>query len=396
MPGSVTVRARFARGLTRARRRIVAISRSEVSLILYLTLGLSTLGALAFWIVEPRHGLFRSLWWALVTMTTVGYGDISPQTNEGRVVAIVLMFGGVSILGLISATIASYMVERRLKEGKGLGQVKIKDHIVVAGWATQGEVVLHNLHASATGEPQEVVLINELGEEQIEALAGKYKNLELRYVHGDPIHDFVLERANLRRASVAIVLAGRFGDATTDDAVDNRSLKIVMAMRSANPDLKIFVEVRSVQNEQHIRRAGADDIVSPHAMGANVLANAPLSPGLPLMLKELLAFEGNGFRTVDVPSRFVGRTIRELHQHFRSQHAILVSLVSESRSMGLEDLLQDSGGDFIDAFIANQFSEIGQDMERHRFHLRVNPGDEELVKEGERATVIVRQTEGSE
>ncbi len=384
----------FVRVFGRGRSVIRQSLRSELLLILLLVVGFSVSGAFTFYYFEPSHSLGESFYWSLVTMTTVGYGDVTPKTQEGRIVATVLMWGGVSVLALISASIASFLVERRLKEGKGLSQVNSQDHLVVAGWASQGEVVLHNLDVAAPVEMREVVLINELGEQEIDTLAAKYKNVNIRYVHGDPTHDFVLKRANVDRAAVAIVLAGRYGEDTTEDAVDSRTIKVIMGLRSFSTDLRIFAEVRSVLNEQHLLRAGADEIISPMEMGANVLANVPLSPGLPIMLKELLAFHGNGFQTCDIPSRFVEQKAKKLFAHFRAQDAILVGLVSERKSLALEDLAQDTQGSFIDAFIQSQFakSEAGME-ERSRFHVRVNPQDDELVQAGEQAMVIIRQTE---
>ena len=355
MPAEPKFNTRIIPLLQRSWHRFHQLGLNEIALIVSLLLGFATVGAFLFYLLEPGHSLRESFYWAFVTMTTVGYGDISPKTQIGRVMAVCLMFGGVTVLALISATIASFMVERRLKEGKGLYDVKLKDHLVVAGWASQGEVVLNNLNIAGSKNIQEVVLINELGEQAIDALEAKYPNITIRYVHGDPTHDFVLQRANVKRAAMAIVLAGRFGDDVNEDAVDSRTIKVVMGLRAFSTDLKIFAELRSVQNEQHLLRAGADEIISPFEMGANVLANAPLSPGLPMMLKELLAFQGNGFRTLDVPPLLVGNSVKALFEHFRGQNAILVGLVSESKSMGLEGLLQDTGGSFIDAFIKNQF-----------------------------------------
>lgn len=377
----------------RARTVIRWSLHSELALIALLLVGFSVLGAFGFYFVEAGPSLGESFYWSLVTMTTVGYGDVTPKTQQGRIIATVLMFAGVSVLALISASIASFLVERRLKEGKGLSQVNSKNHLVVAGWASQGEVVLRNLNVAAPVEMREVVLINELEEQEIDALTAKYKNIKIRYVHGDPTHDFVLKRANADEAAVAIVLAGKYGADTTEDALDSRTIKVVMGLRSFSTDLRIFAEVRSVQNEQHLLRAGADEIISPAEMGANVLANAPLSPGLPIMLKELLAFDGNGFQTVDVPSRFVDQPVRKLYDHFRSVGAILVGLVYERKSLALDDLLQHTQGSFIDAFIQNQFAENAQGLEeRSRFHVRVNPPDDDPVRVGEQAMVIIRQT----
>jgi len=378
----------LGRGFTMTRRSL----RSELVLIVLLLVSFSITGAFSFYFFEPSHSLGEAFYWSVVTMTTVGYGDVTPKTQEGRIVAVVLMFAGVSVLALISASIASFLVQRRLQEGKGLSQVNSKDHLVVAGWASQGEVVLHNLDVAAPAQLREVVLINELGEQEIDTLAAKYKNVKIRYVHGDPTHDFVLKRANVDAAAVAIVLAGHFGTDTTEDAVDSRTIKVVMGLRSFSTELRIFAEVRSVQNEAHLLRAGADEIISPAEMGANVLANVPLSPGLPILLKELLAFHGNGFQTVDIPHRFVDGPVKKLFKYFRRSDAILVGLVSERKSLALEDLLQDTQGSFIDAFIQSQFAHSEQGLEqRSRFHVRVNPSDDEHVHAGEQAMVIIRQ-----
>lgn len=53
-----------------------------------------------------------ALWWAVVTITTVGYGDLSPVTIEGRMIAVALMIGGIGLLGVVTATLASWIVER--------------------------------------------------------------------------------------------------------------------------------------------------------------------------------------------------------------------------------------------------------------------------------------------
>ena len=96
-------------------------------------------------------------------------------------------------------------------------------------------------------------------------------------------------------------------------------------------------------------------------------------------------------RTLDIPPRFVGRTVRDLFAHFRKQHAILVGLVSEAKALALEDMLKDTEGNFIDAFIQTQFAQSESLEERSRFRVRVNPSDDEPIHEGEAAMVIMRQ-----
>ena len=52
-------------------------------------------------------------WWAITTVTTVGYGDIAPVTTEGRVIAAVLMVTGIAAFGVVTANIATGMTKKR-------------------------------------------------------------------------------------------------------------------------------------------------------------------------------------------------------------------------------------------------------------------------------------------
>lgn len=62
------------------------------------------------------HNLGDALWWAVTTVTTVGYGDVTPVSGEGRMVAVALMVAGVSLLGVVTATLASWIVQRVAEE----------------------------------------------------------------------------------------------------------------------------------------------------------------------------------------------------------------------------------------------------------------------------------------
>ena len=79
--------------------------------------------------------LADSLWWTIVTITTVGYGDISPASVGGRVVGVLLMLFGIGFLGLLTATLASIFVEERRQEEKGVNPVRVTQHLVLCGWS---------------------------------------------------------------------------------------------------------------------------------------------------------------------------------------------------------------------------------------------------------------------
>src|SRR5437667_11352626 len=72
-------------------------------------------GAGLITVIEPKivgDNLENGIWWAVVTATTVGYGDISPTTTVGRVVAVIVMLGGVGLISTLSASIAAYFVDQ--------------------------------------------------------------------------------------------------------------------------------------------------------------------------------------------------------------------------------------------------------------------------------------------
>ena len=75
------------------------------------------MGALSIMTREPRMPKFGdALWWALVTATTVGYGDISPETSGGRIVASILMIVGIGLIGMITGSIATYFVGKMVDQ----------------------------------------------------------------------------------------------------------------------------------------------------------------------------------------------------------------------------------------------------------------------------------------
>jgi voltage-gated potassium channel len=111
----VTVMQRAIGGAIRGKVLIYTISTS--SLLLYVA-------SLAMYEAERNHpdstvnSFGEALWWSMTTVTTVGYGDYSPVTTTGRLIAAALMIGGISLIGVVTATIASWIVEQVSEEDK--------------------------------------------------------------------------------------------------------------------------------------------------------------------------------------------------------------------------------------------------------------------------------------
>jgi voltage-gated potassium channel len=84
-----------------------------VRLVAFVALTLAIVAAILEWIIDPGIGSFRdSLWWAIVTVTTVGYGDVVPTSSGGRIVAALLMLAGVSAIPITTSLVVSVFVSR--------------------------------------------------------------------------------------------------------------------------------------------------------------------------------------------------------------------------------------------------------------------------------------------
>lgn len=97
-----------------ARPLFMVIHTNGLSKMLIFTLVMIVSGATVVEVVEPEiHSLTDGLWWAMVTTTTVGYGDISPKTGVGRIVAVILMLVGIGTIGMISGTITTHFLTKK-------------------------------------------------------------------------------------------------------------------------------------------------------------------------------------------------------------------------------------------------------------------------------------------
>ncbi|MFN3337823.1 MAG: potassium channel family protein, partial [Thermomicrobium sp.] len=99
----------------RVSRELRAIARQNgLGYVLAVASGIVLLGSAIFRFVEPGVGSYgEALWWAVVTVTTVGYGDVAPQTVAGRIVAVALMLVGIGVIGMVTSSLASYFLGER-------------------------------------------------------------------------------------------------------------------------------------------------------------------------------------------------------------------------------------------------------------------------------------------
>ena len=146
-------------------------------------------------------------WWAIVTMTTVGYGDFSPETPEGRVFAVLIMFAGITLVSLLTASISSIFVAQKIREGKGLEKLDLTDHIVMCGWNMNADKLINSLYELRSDKNSfDLVLINELSEEEINQVKSRFSKIKIHFVAGDFTQEETLLRASIISSSSVLVI----------------------------------------------------------------------------------------------------------------------------------------------------------------------------------------------
>jgi len=350
-------------------------------------------GGLGFSLLELQTGpwLIRfgtGIWWALVTLTTVGYGDVVPTSLGGRLVGAGLMLGGVLSLSLLTATVASVFVERKFRRERGLEAIKTANHIVILGWHYDGEVLLDQL-LRRLPSPMPVVLVNKLPPEQLERLKERYPTFEVHYLWGDPSREEILQKANVQLAFKALILADR-QEGETAEQVDQRTLLTVLTIKSMNANIRVLAELLRPENRAHLERAGVDEVLVRGQYDSLLLAGALAAPGLYHILATLLTVEGQNLWPVAVPSRFHGRPLKDLATYLKERHqALPLAIYTEGRALALDDLLsgEPSG---IDEFIRRKFTDSGMThlFGRAKVDCQINPPDSQILGPHQYVVVI--------
>ena len=281
------------------------VENEIIAVYLVFSLLFGTVGILVF---EKGHNdsfqtLGDGLWWCVVTLTTVGYGDLYPTTAGGKVVAGVVMFIGLTFWALLTGTVSSIIIEHaKRSEGKEL-VLALSDHVVLCGWNETGERLVRDLCASAAS-PRIVVL-------QPDPDIKRVVDPDVHYVLEDPTRIDSLRAAAVGKARVAVVLADR-GDGRQGQDTDARSILVALAIERLNPRVHTIVELLDQENVAHVRNASVDEVIVSGMYMGTMLSQTVQFPGLSDVFSSLFSVgEGTQVRQVPLPHDWVGQRFSE-------------------------------------------------------------------------------------
>jgi voltage-gated potassium channel len=259
---------------------------SRVLLLMLVVLMYGTTGFLYFELpANPDLSWWDGLWYTIVTIATVGYGDFFPKSFGGRfLVGWPIMVFGIGLLGYALSMVAAALVTSKTKEIKGMSTFKLSDHLVVFNFAGLAKVerILEELALDrSVGSAMPVILVDE----HLDELPVELQKRGVHYVRGNPARDETLQRAGIDKARHAVVLTRD----PTDPASDNLNVAIALAIEGRCRQVNTVVECIDPASEELLRKAGCDRIVCTSRFDAHFLSQELLNPGVQEVLADLLS-----------------------------------------------------------------------------------------------------------
>ena len=260
-----------------------------------ILLALSIVGVLGFYLIGGgRASWSDAVYMTLITISTVGYGEIVPLNTFGaRLFAGSIAVSGLGVLTFLFTSLAVFFLEKDLDYSLRRRRMekrirKLKHHYIVCGFGRVGRNAAHELHNTGRHfvaiDPEQARF-----DENLEKFPG------LLYLQGDASDDDLLLGADIADAR------GLF--AVTGD--DSPNLMIIITAKQLNPEIRVVARAQETRNVEKMRKAGADEIICPDFTGGMRMASAMVRPHVVGFLDEMLKSEKHvRVDEVTVPANF--------------------------------------------------------------------------------------------
>lgn len=239
--------------------------KSKFSFATGLVLATMFIGILGFRFIAD-YSWTDAVYMTVITITTVGYGEVNPLTPEAKIFTVILILCSVVIVGYAISIITEYIISTSTSKSLKLKRVQkqinnLSDHIIVCGYGRNGKQAVEKLRAYN----KDFVVI-----EQDEEIIERFENSDTLFVKGNANEDEILVAAGVEKAHTLIT-------ALPDDA-DN--LFVVLSARQLNNELQIISRAEYETSQSKLKLAGANNVIMPNRIGGDHMASLVVHPDL--------------------------------------------------------------------------------------------------------------------
>jgi voltage-gated potassium channel len=264
------------------------------------------IGTLGYWlIVGGSYPFFDYLYMTFITITTIGFGEVIDLTGNtgGRIFTIFIALAGIGVLAYIITNLTATVVEGELTKSfrrRRMEKIaeKARGHYIVCGMGWAGLHIVQELRE--TKRPHVII---DVSRDKID------KSLEVFskavFIEGDATDNDTLIKAGIDKAS------GLF--AVTGD--DNQNLVICLSARHINPSIRIVAQCNEIRNQEKMKKAGADSIVSPGYISGMRMASEMIRPTVVSFLDRMMRGRDEALRVeeIAIPKSYAGKSFSSLN-----------------------------------------------------------------------------------
>ena len=229
----------------------------------YFTI-LISVGTMGFYIIGgDEWSLIDSFYMTIFTITTVGFGEVHPLNDLGRLwTSFIIVFGVSGFLYMLSEIGAELVEFRAYKENQKKRKIrKMKNHYIICGYGRMGAVIARELH-----EKNYPFVVVEIDQDKIDKISA----LGYQSILGDATIEKTLEEAGIHKAAGIVVCLNN----------DPDNLFVTLTARSLNHDAFLVSRCSQINNKPKLKQAGANKVVNPYTAGGHKMAELLISPEL--------------------------------------------------------------------------------------------------------------------
>ena len=275
-------------------------------------------------LIEPDNfpSIFEGIWWAIVTTSTVGYGDFTPITKLGRIIGMLLILSGVGLITSYFAYIAKMSISSDQQFLTGRKEFSGTGHFIIIGWNGRSKRIINSIHERMHN--QYIVLIDDT------LTKHPLPRTNIHFVQGKASLDSVLLQANIKQAERVLITADLQQNELQTDMF---SVLTLLAVKGLNPHVYCLVEILTQEQKENALRAGADGIIETNKFASDYMQEC-LWRGMDEKWKENVTKE-NGLKIEQIPVQFdwKGQTFKQLCVTLLEKDILVVGIISGGETL---------------------------------------------------------------
>ncbi len=316
------------------------INLKKIFFLLCCISGTLLFGTFGIYFTE-EYSIFDAFYLTMITVSTVGFGEIHPLSTNGRIIIIIVISSGISIVAYSAGSLLKIIIEGELSKSLGRKRLSkyissLRNHYIICGYGRIGSLIAKELQANKLDF---IVIENNL--QDIELL----EHDKMLYIAADATNEESLLEAGIMNAKALVPCVKS----------DSDNVFITLTARSLNPSLYILSRASEEQNEKKLLRAGANKVVLPYFIGGRRMAHALLRPTVVDFIDSTM-----------IDSKY-GLSMEELIIHKESEY---------------------TGKNLIESNLRKNFGVIIVAIKKNNAGMIFNPGPTEIIEENDTLVIL--------